>query len=73
MTRNYFTADELERSANAPKYADVQPEQLFGLNAGPNLAARILEKNPVRYRELRREMQYRRGERKRPSRDYDGS
>ncbi len=70
--REWLTAEEIERSNNAPAYEHVTPEQLFGKTSDANLAARVLAKNPRRYRELRREWQYQLGERKRPVSHYDG-
>lgn len=70
--REWLTAEEIERSDNAPAYEHVTPEQLFGPKSDAMLATRILEKNPRRYQELKRQWKYRLGELKPPVSYFDG-
>jgi hypothetical protein len=71
--REYLTAEEIGISNGGPQYDNVKPEELFSATADAVLAARVREKNPRRYQELRREWQYRLGERRRPNQHYDGA
>lgn len=71
MIRRQFTRQELEISANGPKFESVTPEQLFSKDSNPMLAMQVRTRNPVRYFELKEEYLYRTGQMKRPDNHFD--
>ena len=64
-----LTAEDIARSKDAPQFPDVTFEQML---ADGRLADRIVRLNPVRYREIRADYNYRTGREARPAGFYDG-